>query len=263
MKSFRLLCLHITLAFALVACNNAAENKAETKDSTSVVTETKSVDSVALKMAGTYSGYIPCADCAGIMTYLILNPDMSYRLEETYAGKNDTAFRTSGSWKREKNKVVLDDKGSVKASYQSETDKLIQLDIEGNRITGNLGDKYVLVKSAAAMSNNAAWNEKKAAGVDFIGLGNEPFWSVEFDKGNSVSFNTPDRKTPLKLPWADPITTNGISEYHIQTESHKMDVSIFPQLCSDGMSDNLYEFKVVLKLNNKKYQGCGVMLGSL
>ena len=49
----------------------------------------------------------------------------------------------------------------------------------------------------------------------------------------------------------------------MEMEGSKMDISLFPQFCSDGMSDNLYEYKVVLKYNGKKYNGCGVLLNSL
>src|SRR5688572_20487212 len=260
MKPLTRFCFHFCLCCIAVACNNASDK--ETSKSDSTVVTVKQVDSVALGYAGTYSGYVPCADCDGIVTYLVLKPDMTYRLEETYAGKSDTAKRYNGTWVRDNKKVVLDDRGSVRTSYLSEDNKLIQLDNEGNRITGNLGNKYMLTKSAPN-TENAAWNAKKNAGVDFIGLGNEPFWSIEIDKGKSVSFNTPNMKQPVTIPYADPVVKDGISEYHVETEGTKMDISLFPQFCSDGMSDNLYEYKVVLKYNGKKYNGCGVLLNSL
>ena len=261
MKSLTRFCFHFCVCCIAIACNNASDKETTKTDST--VATVKAVDSVALGYVGTYNGYVPCADCQGIITYLMLKPDMTYRLEETYAGKSDTAKRYNGTWIRENKKIILDDKGTVRASYLWEENKLIQLDIEGNRIAGNLGDKYMLTKTASNNTENAAWNEKKKAGVDFIGIGNEPFWSLEIDKGKSVSFNTPNMKQPVNIGYAEPVVKDGVTEYHMEMEGSKMDISLFPQFCSDGMSDNLYEYKVVLKYNGKKYNGCGVLLNSL
>ncbi|HEX5652784.1 MAG TPA: copper resistance protein NlpE N-terminal domain-containing protein [Chitinophagaceae bacterium] len=260
MKPIQRLLIASSCCLWLWNCNSASEKKASTVDT--VQTEVKKVDSIALKSAGTYYGYLPCADCPGITTYLLLNPDMTYRLEETYKGKNDTAIKHTGSWHRDNNKIILNDGDKVRMSYELDGDRLLQLDIEGRRITGNLGDKYVLTKGGS-LANNPAWKEKKEAGIDFIGLGNEPFWSLEIDKGFKVAFNTPEMKTPATTTYTEPQNNNGILTYHIQTEATKLDITILPQFCSDGMSDFLYEYQVKVTYNGRKFNGCGVMLNSL
>ena len=95
MKNIKTLLYYAFIFPVILSCNNASDNSTGKKDST--VVEKKTVDSVAMKMSGLYSGNIPCADCAGILTYLSLDPDMTYRIEETYVGKNDTAFRYTGT----------------------------------------------------------------------------------------------------------------------------------------------------------------------
>lgn len=46
-----------------------------------------------------FGGVLPCADCAGIETTLILEPDGSYRLRETYVGERaPNTFVTVGRW---------------------------------------------------------------------------------------------------------------------------------------------------------------------
>jgi uncharacterized membrane protein len=254
--------LFTTIAFAclLAACNNESKNTTSSTDSSAMVTK-PAVDSVALKYTGLYSGYLPCADCAGIMTFLSLSSDMTYRLEETFAGKNDTARRANGIWKRENDKVVLYQGDKVLISYLPEGQKLVQLDIEGKRISGNLGDKYVLSRNQVA--DNPAWKAKKEAGVDFIGLGNEPFWSLDIDKNGKVNFNTPDMKSPVLIAYGEPVNTQLGREYHLESESAKLDITVIPQYCSDGMSDFTYEYKVTVKHNGRKYSGCGVMLNAL
>lgn len=243
----------------LCACNNSANKSNHPDDSVKI--KPVVTDSVALKAAGIYEGFVPCADCEGIIiTYLLLNPDMTYRLEETYSKKNDRAFRTNDSWKMDKGRIILYDSNELRLSFLVDGDKLWQLDSEGNRISGNLGDKYVLTRKE--MADHKALKEKADAGIDFIGHGNEPSWSLEIDKGNKITFNRPDMKMPASTSYAEPITLNGFREYHIQTEAAKLDIVISPQFCSDGMSDFLYEYKVSLQYNGKNYSGCGVLLNT-
>lgn len=259
MKNFNtiLSCMLVIGLFA--SCNNASEKSSEKKDTT--VVEKKTVDSVAIRMAGVYSGNIPCADCAGIMTFLSLDPGMTYRIEETYIGKSDTAYLNKGTWKRDGDKIELYDNDKIRVSYLAEGDNLLQLDIEGRRISGNLGDRYRLVRNQVA--NNPGWKEKKDAGIDFVGLGNEPFWSLDIAKNGQVSFNTPDMKAPAKFPYTDATKNGTAMEYNLKDGSNRLDLTITPRYCSDGMSDFVYEYSVSLKYNGKKYTGCGAMLNSL
>lgn len=246
-------------SFLLCACNNSANNSTSADDSVKI--KSVVVDSVALKASGIYGGFVPCADCEGIITYLLLNPDMTYRLEETYYKKDEKVFSTNGSWKLDNGKVVLYANNEIKLSFLPDGGKLWQLDSEGHRISGNLGNKYVLNKQE--MADKKRLKEKADAGIDFIGHGNEPFWGLEIDKGNKIIFNSPNIKEPVSTSYAEPVLLNGIREYHIQTEATKLDITISPQFCSDGMSDFLYEYKVSLKYNGKSYSGCGLLLNTL
>src|SRR5688500_9830102 len=99
----------------LSACNNSANNSISMEDS--VATKSVAVDSLALKAAGIYGGYLPCADCEGITTYLLLKPDMTYRLEETYYKKDEKVFPANGNWKMNNGKIILYDKNEVRLSF--------------------------------------------------------------------------------------------------------------------------------------------------
>lgn len=241
------------------ACNNSANNDKIETDTTAAAPVV--IDSFALGLTGIYHGYLPCADCPGITTFLMLSPDMTYRLEESYNKGNDSLFLTNGNWRTENGKVVLTEGSETKNSYQPDDDKLIQLDHQGNRISGNLGDKYILVRQPKADSKHL--KEKADAGIDFVANGNEPFWSLEIDKGKNFIFNRPGLDQPDSIAYAEPTIINGIREYHIQVGSRKLDLKISPQFCSDGMSDFVYEYKVVLEYNKKKYSGCGRLLNEL
>ena len=59
--------------------------------------------------AGTFSGTLPCADCAGIDTTIALKPDGTYTMHEVYQGKPGS-FDGDGTWTAEENgqRVRLD-----------------------------------------------------------------------------------------------------------------------------------------------------------
>ncbi|MDR2622250.1 MAG: copper resistance protein NlpE [Dysgonamonadaceae bacterium] len=98
---------------------------------------------------GTYTGTVPCADCPGISVKIALNSDETYQLSYQYLEKEDSVYSASG-------KFTWDDNGSVitldckdwPPYYQVGADKLIQLDMEGNLIPGELAGRYELAKSA-------------------------------------------------------------------------------------------------------------------
>jgi uncharacterized membrane protein len=241
------------------ACNNSGSETKNESDTTNAATPV--VDSFALARAGIYQGYLPCADCRGISTFLQLKPDMTFRLEETYHKKVDSLHLTNGKWKTENGKIILQSGNETLNSYLPEGEKLWQLDYQGNRISGNLGDRYMLTRQPQV--DNSHLKEKADAGIDFIANGNEPFWSLEIDKGKNIIFNQPGLENPDSIGYAEPVVNNGTREYHIQSGTKTIDVKILPQFCSDGMSDFVYEYKVELQYNKKKYSGCGRLVGSL
>lgn len=255
----KLVCTLGLSALLLTACNNSAKNSPSADDSVKI--KSVVIDSLYLKTSGIYGGFVPCADCEGIITYLLLNPDMTYRLEETYYKKDEKVFPTTGSWKMDSGKVVLYDNKGVRLSFLADGTSLRQLDSKGNRISGNTGDRYVLNRQE--MADKKRLKEKADAGIDFIGHGNEPFWGLEIDKGNKIIFSNPDMKGPVSTPYAEPVMSGSIREYHLQTGATKLDITISQQFCSDGMSDFLYEYKVSLKYNGKTYSGCGILLNTL
>lgn len=238
------------------ACNNSASNKNETDSLSQAPVLT---DSLALALTGVYQGYLPCADCPGISTFLLLNEDMTYRLEETYNKGNDSLFLTRGKWKTENGKVILLDSEQIRNSYLPDGNNLVQLDYQGDRISGNLGDKYVLSRQPRA--DNKHLKDKIDAGIDFFANGNEPFWSLDLDKGKFLVVNRPGLDQPDTLVYVAPVNNNGVREYISGDGKSSLRVRISPQFCSDGMSDFVYEYKVELEYKKQKYSGCGRLLG--
>ena len=102
----------------------------------------------ALDWDGRYVGRLPCADCEAIETELTLSADGHYVLRTRYLGRSE-------DWHREAGRFVWDDRGQVvrlsrdgpdaKAFFVGEN-VLWQLDQSGQRIRGNLAERYQLHK---------------------------------------------------------------------------------------------------------------------
>ncbi|MFT3740547.1 MAG: copper resistance protein NlpE N-terminal domain-containing protein [Breznakibacter sp.] len=104
----------------------------------------------SLDWNGAYYGIVPCADCEGIGTLVVLNSDLTYRVETEYIGKSGDTYKKQGtfSWDESGNMAILDntDKDNTPSYYAVGENTLTQLDLGGQKITGNLADKYVLRK---------------------------------------------------------------------------------------------------------------------
>jgi heat shock protein HslJ len=101
----------------------------------------------ALDWDGLYSGILPCADCGGIQTSLELLRDNTYKIKQVYLGKEENRFDGSGKFEWNKNgNIITLDNGEGMNQYLVGEQELIMLDTEGNRITGEGADNYVLAK---------------------------------------------------------------------------------------------------------------------
>lgn len=110
----------------------------------------------ALDWQGTYSGVLPCADCAGIITSVTLNQNKTYVIRSSYRGKGDEVFTSEGSfeWNKEGNRIKLNNVGGeASPHYKVGENRLIQLDREGNEIQGNLSALYILQKNLEGIEN--------------------------------------------------------------------------------------------------------------
>lgn len=122
-----------------------------------------------LDWAGTYIGVVPCADCEGIETILTLQRSGAYRLVTTYRGKNDQPFTQTGrfTWNRDSTVILLDKITEGPSQYRFGTNILLQLDLKGNQITGDLADKYKLVRTVESILGLPRWNLSELLGKYF------------------------------------------------------------------------------------------------
>jgi copper homeostasis protein (lipoprotein) len=103
----------------------------------------------SLDWPGVYRGILPCADCEGIETEITLNADLTYMISSIYLGKNNEAFKETGKFKWDEAgvNITLENADSKAVNqYLVGENMLFKLDANGNRIEGELKEKYQLKK---------------------------------------------------------------------------------------------------------------------
>jgi uncharacterized lipoprotein NlpE involved in copper resistance len=112
----------------------------------------KAVDAVhgsrnSLDWEGVYAGTIPSASGSGIDVTIVLRADSTYVVLYHYVGGQDGDFIAAGTFAWDENgDVITMDAKDIPPHYRVGEGRLIQLDMEGQPITGVLADHYVLRK---------------------------------------------------------------------------------------------------------------------
>ena len=103
----------------------------------------------SLDWNGVYRGLLPCADCEGILMELELHSDLTYELSSQYQGATNEIFKEKGTfkWNDAGSKItLLGDENDAHRQYQVGENMLFSLDGDGNRITGDLAEMFILRK---------------------------------------------------------------------------------------------------------------------
>jgi uncharacterized lipoprotein NlpE involved in copper resistance len=108
---------------------------------------------ISVDWEGEYAGVIPAADGPGIYVKIILYKDERYQLQYEYIGRPAGLFTTNGTftWDDEGGTITLNHAASADVKdfppyYIVGENMLIQLDMQGKEIKGNLADNYILKK---------------------------------------------------------------------------------------------------------------------
>lgn len=150
--------LPLLASLALFACQNqnapSTEATGTTTDSTTANnTPAPTADNSrnTLDWKGIYKGTLPCADCSGIETSIELTNSNTFTLHQLYKEKKATSFTEKGKfeWNTSGSHIYcLLPNDTIQ--YQVGENQLIQLDREGNKITGPLASNYILKKVTSA-----------------------------------------------------------------------------------------------------------------
>ena len=116
---------------------------------------------------GQYKGTLPCADCEGIATTITLKADGSFQRVVYYRGKSEQAEVDRGSfkWNDSGSIVILDLNDGSTQSYKIGENQLFHLDQEGQLISGDLAEHYILNKNRMDLNlENKTWVLKELMG---------------------------------------------------------------------------------------------------
>lgn len=253
------LCVLLTF----ISCKEASKNKdatdgaetssLETLMDTGALTPSSMADSAVV---GVYQGIFPCADCDGIQQTILFKPDHTFAQEQTIWKKNEEATRSIGRWRLNGNSIELFQNRQRVAVFEMKGEKLYASMISEIKLKDSL--KYILAKGELA-GDREVWKQKKSKGIDFVGIGNEPFWNIEI-KGSQLSFRLMEWNKPVVATIGEMEKNIDSTAYYLVTNNKNWTVKILPHLSSDGMSDYIYEYKVLVIYDGNTYHGSGIKL---
>ncbi|MEP6948682.1 MAG: copper resistance protein NlpE N-terminal domain-containing protein [Ginsengibacter sp.] len=264
----------LCIAIIFYSCDDGSSTQSSVKDSTtvSVIDTTRVQDTVIFLKdstiattfadslpTGAYQGMFPCKGCEGIQQTIIFNDDKSYKQEQLVWGKDAMPTTSEGIWQRKNGRIELSQNNKTAIILMKKKDTLFGVNING--VLVNDSSKYILTKRKLA-ANNSVWNKKRSQGIDFTGLGNEPFWTLEIDNEKFILFKLAGWKKPVIVPVEKPVINKDSTLYNLKTDTTKWTLTILPQFCNDGMSDYLYQYRVKVNYKGILYRGCGIMLNN-
>jgi len=180
------------------------------------------------------------------------NSDRTYQLQEKYfTEKRDSVVITEGTWTPSDGFIWLYKDQVVRGRYKWKGDTL--------QYFSPVVKKSFSMNQLPDAERNAAWRNKEKQGIVVFGLGNEPFWNVELDNKDSLSFLLSEWDHPLRMKIDSSFNDNDSMSYTAHRDSVQIRVTIFPHFCSDGMSDFIYRNIVKVQYNQHVYNGCGIV----
>ncbi|MFD2596730.1 copper resistance protein NlpE [Sphingobacterium griseoflavum] len=138
-------------AFLISCVDLSSSGESEAVDTSSVESgpsTTGDNSQTSIDWVGTYEGTIPCADCPGIKTTIVINNDETFRIRSEYLDRGETI--------EDNGKIMWHENGSVVHLKGKDTDlklkvgenQLFHLDKDGKVIEGDLASNYIYKKKA-------------------------------------------------------------------------------------------------------------------
>jgi uncharacterized membrane protein/uncharacterized lipoprotein NlpE involved in copper resistance len=245
--------------------NTSSDASATVKDTVGMVPDSVAVLDTSIKfdadtaLLGFYQGLLPCKDCEGIRQTLLLKDSGRFKMEEFTLGRSTFPKKLEGRWSRAGDSLRLTANQKLLVTYYIKKDTLKMGYRDGAPIVDSIAKSYWIVRQPNA-AKNTGWQQKANSGIDFYAIGTEPFWGLEIDKEKSISFKPADLPKPLVFPIEAPQVTKDSTYYRVDSGASRLEVTVINEFCSDGMSDNWYEYRVHVRYKGETFKGCGVDL---
>lgn len=180
----------------------------------------------SLDWAGVYRGVLPCADCEGIETVVVLREDGTFEEHSKYLDQSPILFSEAGSfhWNEAGDTVTLET--AEPTHYFVGENRLIRLNLDGSRITSALADNYILEKLQTGITE-VRWKLVELRGQPVPQLEREPYFILRADEGRVEGFGgcnsftgsyTLDEAT-LRLSFDDVVSTLMACQGGMEVES--------------------------------------------
>jgi uncharacterized membrane protein len=86
-------------------------------------------------------------------------------------------------------------------------------------------------------------------------IGTEPFWGLDIDS-TGLRFTTPEDRLGIRWPPLTPMVKGDTARWAGETDRAAVDARIWPARCSDGMSDRVWPYTAVVRIDSTTYRGC-------
>lgn len=107
-----------------------------------------------------------------------------------------------------------------------------------------------------AEPREAVWEKAKLAGADFRALGQEPGWVLELYPERVVLL-LDYGQTRIEAPSVTPINDGASSRFDLEAEGQPLTITLKGESCTDSMSGELFETRVLVEYGERLFSGCG------
>lgn len=190
-RNFKLLLVVVAVLTATYACTN--KNKGNASETSSEFADEHNAQT-SLDWVGTYSAILPCADCEGIETELTISNDENYSLTTNYLGVDTPVTETIEGkfvWLEDGNTIKLEgiEEGTHSPYFRIEENRVRYLDLEGNVVTSELENHYILTKEGNTLVEDKKWQLIELNGKEVKDSDSENYFII---------FNSKDRRAQAK-----------------------------------------------------------------
>lgn len=243
--------LVLFISFRLVTACGEINNKDELPESDSIE-----------ELPAVFTGMLPCVDCPGIQTYLLIEKDGFTELN-WYLDRSPDPFKTEGLWTLNGDTLSLyNTERELLKTYLYDENSVALLGQNRQQITGETSEMYTLEKSDEEMSIRRHHEKLRTEeNIRFLAAGNEPFWNVQIDEDDVLHFRTPESE------WSAPAAgTSGNEEsvtWRADRNSGSLVMTVTRTWCRDSMSGFLFSHEVLVQSEDEsigELKGCGKFL---
>ena len=149
MKKLFIIIAAMGLMYSCGGTQKGQEEKASVDEFSEIAKQVKDEHNAknSLDYVGTYTGKIPTASGEGMIVSITLS-DSTFVKNTEYVNKKNSKSEEKGkyTWNAAGNTLILDGVKDAPNQYFVGENTLTQLDMEGNKITGDIADLYILKK---------------------------------------------------------------------------------------------------------------------